>query len=57
MRSAMKTLVSTVALAFAIAMTGPAFAGDVTTAKTKAACEKTGGEWDAATDKGNRIGS
>ena len=47
----MKVLVSTVALAVAIAMTGPAFAGDVTTAKTQADCEKAGGVWDAATSK------
>jgi hypothetical protein len=31
--------------------TGPAFAGDVTTAKTQANCEKAGGMWDAATSK------
>lgn len=47
----MKTLVSTFALALALAFTGPAFAGDVTTAKTQADCEKAGGMWDAATSK------
>jgi hypothetical protein len=47
----MKTLVSSVALAVAIAMTGPAFAGDVTQAKTQAACQKAGGMWDAAAYK------
>jgi hypothetical protein len=47
----MKVLVSGVALAVAIAMTGPAFAGDVTKAKTQADCEKAGGLWDAATYK------
>ena len=47
----MKTLVSTFALALALAFTGPAFAGDVTTAKTQADCEKAGGVWDAATSK------
>ena len=47
----MKTLVSMVALALAIAFTGPAFAGDVTTAKTQADCDKAGGVWDAATSK------
>ena len=39
----MKTLVSTFALALALAFTGPAFAGDVTTAKNQADCEKAGG--------------
>jgi hypothetical protein len=47
----MNVLVSTLALAVAIAMTGPAFAGDVTKANTKVACEKAGGMWDAATYK------
>ena len=45
----MKTLVSMFALALALAFTGPAFAGDVTTAKNQADCEKAGGAWDAAT--------
>jgi hypothetical protein len=45
----MKTLISTFALAFALALSGPALAGDVTTAKTQADCEKAGGSWDAAT--------
>jgi hypothetical protein len=44
----MKALISLVALAVAVAVTGPAFAGDVTTAKTQADCEKAGGVWDAA---------
>ena len=35
----------------ALAFAGPAFAGDVTTAKTQADCEKAGGAWDAATGK------
>jgi hypothetical protein len=43
----MKTLVSTFALALALAFTGPAFAGDVTTAKNQVDCEKAGGMWDA----------
>ncbi len=47
----MKTLISMLALALALAFTGPAFAGDVTTAKTQADCEKAGGTWDAATSK------
>ena len=46
----MKTLVSTFALALALAFTGPAFAGDVTKAKTEADCQKAGGTWDAATN-------
>jgi hypothetical protein len=47
----MKTLVSTFTLALALAFAGHAFAGDVTTAKTQADCEKAGGMWDAATNK------
>lgn len=47
----MKMLISVFALALAIAFTGPAFAEDVTTAKTQADCEKAGGVWDAATSK------
>jgi hypothetical protein len=42
----MKTLVSTFALALALAFTGPALAGDVATAKTRADCVKAGGTWD-----------
>ena len=42
----MKTLFSTFALALALALTGPAFAGD-----PKADCEKAGGTWDASTNK------
>jgi hypothetical protein len=45
----MKTLVSSLALALALAVTGPAFAGDVSTAKNQADCEKAGGAWNAAT--------
>ena len=44
----MKTLLSTLALALAIGFAMPAFAGDVTTAKNAADCEKAGGAWDAA---------
>jgi hypothetical protein len=44
----MKTLISMFALAVAVAVTGPAFAGDVTAAKTQADCEKAGGTWDGA---------
>jgi hypothetical protein len=45
----MKTLISIFGLALALAFTGPAFAGDVTKAKTQADCEKAGGTWDAST--------
>lgn len=47
----MKSLISILTVALALAFTGPAFAGDVTTAKTQADCEKAGGMWDAATSK------
>jgi len=43
----MKTLISTVVVALALAFTGPAFAGDVSGAKNQADCEKAGGSWDA----------
>jgi hypothetical protein len=46
--NAMKILISTLAVALALAFTGPAFAGDVTAAKTEADCTKAGGMWDAA---------
>jgi hypothetical protein len=49
--NSMKTLISTFALALALAFTGPAFAGDVTKATTKADCDKAGGEWDASMKK------
>jgi hypothetical protein len=41
----MKTLVSTFIVALAVAFTGPAFAGDVTKATTKAECKEAGGKW------------
>jgi hypothetical protein len=47
----MKTFMSMLALAAAIAFTGPAFAGDVTAATNQADCEKAGGLWDANTSK------
>ena len=47
----MKTLISTLAVTLALAFTGPAFAGDVTKATTKADCEKAGGTWDATANK------
>jgi hypothetical protein len=44
----MKKLVSAiVALGLAVAFTAPTLAADVTAAKTKAACTKAGGMWDA----------
>ena len=46
----MKTLVSIFALALALAFPGPAFAADVTKAKTEADCKKAGGMWDAKTN-------
>ena len=45
----MKMLISTFAVALALAFTGPAFAGGVKAAKTEADCVKAGGMWDAAT--------
>jgi hypothetical protein len=46
----MKSVISALAVALAIAFTGPAFAAaDVTTAKTSADCHKAGGAWDAKT--------
>jgi hypothetical protein len=41
----MKTLVSILAVTLARAFTGPAFAGDVITAKTAADCAKAGCIW------------
>jgi hypothetical protein len=46
----MKTLVSTLAITMALAFAGPAFAGDVSSAKTEADCTKAGGMWDAKTN-------
>ena len=46
----MKILISTFAMAVALAFTGPAFAGDVSKAKTEADCQKHGGIWDAKTN-------
>jgi len=43
---AMKAIFSVLALAIALAFTAPAFAGDVTTAKNQADCQKAGGTWD-----------
>ena len=46
--NAMKILISTFAVALALAFTGPAFAG-ATAAKTEADCAKAGGTWNATT--------
>jgi hypothetical protein len=46
----MKGFASILALALALAFAGPAFAGDVTAAKTEADCKAAGGMWDAATN-------
>ena len=43
----MKTILSILALALAVGFTGPAFAGDVSKAKTEADCTAAGGTWDA----------
>jgi hypothetical protein len=43
----MKSPIAMIAVALALAFTGPAFAGDVTAAKNQADCEKAGGTWDA----------
>lgn len=43
---AMKAIFSALALAIALACAAPAFAGDVTTAKNQADCQKAGGTWD-----------
>jgi hypothetical protein len=43
----MKSFVSMLALAIAVAVTGPAFAGDAASAKNKADCEAAGGTWNA----------
>ena len=47
----MKNLVSIFIFALAVAITGPAFAGDVETATTKAECKAAGGDWNAETNK------
>ena len=46
-----KVVAAIVALGIAVAFTAPTFAADVTTAKTKAACTKAGGVWDAKDKK------
>ena len=46
----MKTVISILAVALGLAFIGPAFAADVTKAKTEADCKKAGGMWDAKTN-------
>jgi len=46
-----KLVAAVVALGLAVAFTAPTFAADVTTMKTKAACTKAGGMWDAKAKK------
>jgi hypothetical protein len=47
-----KLVAAVVALGLAVAFTAPAFAaGDMMSAKTKAACTKAGGVWDAKAKK------
>jgi len=43
----LKSFISMLALAIAVAVTGPAFAGDAASAKNKADCEAAGGTWNA----------
>ena len=47
----MKSMTLMLALALALAMTGPSFAQDVTTATDQASCDKAGGVWDDADEK------
>jgi hypothetical protein len=42
-----KLLSAIVALGLAVAFAAPTLAADVTAAKTKGACQKAGGMWDA----------
>jgi hypothetical protein len=47
----MKTVISAIAFALAIALAGPASAGDVSKATDKASCDKAGGVWDDTAKK------
>ena len=49
--NAMKVLISTFAMAVALAVTGPAFAGPGSTITNKEDCEKAGKVWDEAGKK------
>jgi hypothetical protein len=46
----MRTIGYALALVLGVAFAASAFAGDVSTAKTKADCDKAGGMWDATTN-------
>jgi hypothetical protein len=48
-----KLVAAIVALGLAVAFAGPTFAQDVSAAKTKPACTKAGGVWDAKAKKCN----
>lgn len=43
----MKDFIYLSIFALAVTVTGPAFAGDVSTAATEAECTEAGGSWDA----------
>jgi hypothetical protein len=47
----MKSIFSLVLFALALAVTAPAFAGDVSKATTEAECTDAGGAWDADANK------
>jgi hypothetical protein len=49
-RKPMRIIAYALALALGVAFATSAFAADVTTAKTKADCDKAGGMWDASTN-------
>ena len=49
--NSMKILISTLAMAIALAVTGPAFAGPGSTITNKEDCEKAGKVWDEAGKK------
>ena len=53
----MKTFISAIVMAFALAATGPAFAGDVSKATTQADCQKAGGMWHADSKSCTKKGS
>jgi hypothetical protein len=46
-----KVVAAVLALGLAVAFTAPAFAADVSKAKTEADCTKAGGVWDAQAKK------
>jgi hypothetical protein len=48
-----KLVAAIVAVGLAVAFAGPTFAQDLSSAKTKPACAKAGGVWDAKTKKCN----